>query len=367
MKVEIEGKLKIESKVKKLIDSVLKLRKDKGYRDTEFDVFVSRYLGKPVVGTNKRLNLSALDLIATSIPKEKQKSVEGELQAFQELLVWSQKLGLNFRVLSGLLELGSEQRSSKLKESQSKIPKEQLDEILKKLDELEKNLSKIDKLIEGYFPDKLNPTLTLLLVEQLENLRFENSHIPAKRMVQLRLKSAELLSQLVQSKGEQAVAISQEKGKIDQELLELFANVEPEKEIRSKVIAWLFAEDSWEKLKDEKYLWTLLARMAGIATRYCNTTWAFIPGQLNLFDLIVNSKWPKYLGQQEKMNHSSLAAKKLLSYPIPEISNSIIFDPFKVDWGLVDEILSEFKDHQLKMYQNSLKAYSNTLQNLLKK
>lgn len=366
MKVELEGKLKIKPKVEKLVNDVLKMRKEKGYKDPDFDVFVGRYIGKPVIGTNKRLNLSALDLVAVSIPQKEQESVNVELQAFQELLVWSNRLGLNFRLLTGLLDLGSNERVSRLKQSQANMPKDQLDVLTKKLDELEKSLSKVDSLIEKYFPDKLNPVLTLLLVEQLENLRFEEAHIPAKRVIQLRIKSAELLAQLTQSKGEQVRVISQAKSKVDHELLDLFAEVEPEKEISSKLIAWFFAENSWDKLKDEKYLWTLLARISDVATTHCNKTWAFMPGQTNILDLIVNTKWPKYLDQEEKMRHSSAAAKKFVTYSVPELSSQIIFDPFKVDWGLVKEIVSEFQDYQLKMYQNSLKTYTQTIQNLLK-
>ena len=367
MKIEVEGQVRITDRVEKLVKEALKLRKYRGYKDPEFDIFVSRYLGRAVVGTNKKLNLSALDLIAISVPRDKQESIEPELKAFQELLVWSQRLGLNFRILSSLLDLGSKERRSKLKQSQMNLPDEEVDKIIGKLDELEKSLSKVDSLIEKYFPEKLNPSLALVLVEQLENLGFESSHTPAKRILQLRIKSSELLTQLLQAKGNEIKSVSETKAKVDRELLGLFIEVEPEKEIRSKLIAWLFAENSWEKLRDEKYLWTLLARMSDVATRYCNTTWAFIPGQINLFELVVNSKWPGYLDKRGVMENSSAAAKKLVTYPVHEISRSVLFDPFKVDWGLVNEILTEFRDYQAKMYQNSLKSYSKTLQEILNK
>lgn len=367
MKVEVEGKLSIKPQVEKLVSDVIKIHRAKGYKTPEFDVFVSRYIGKPVVGTNKRINISALDLVAMSIPEKEQASVNAELQAFQEILFWSDRLGLNFRMLTGLLDMGNTARQAKLKESSAQLPKDQADVLSKKLDELERTLSKVDGLINKYFPKELTPTLTLLLVEQLENLSFEESHIPAKRMIQLRIKSAELLAQLAQAKGDQARQISESKSKIDRELLDLFSEVEPQKEMGSKITAWLFAENAWSKLKDEKYLWTLLSRITDVATSHCNKAWAFMPGSMNLLDLIINIRWPSHLSNPEAMKHTSAAVKKFVTYSVPELSNQTVFDPFKVDWKLASDILNEYHAYQLKMYHNSMKTYAQTVQNLLKK
>ncbi len=367
MKVEVEGKLNIKLKAEKLVNEAIKLRKEKGYSDPDFDVFVSRYLGRPALGTNKRLNLSALDLVAASLPQKEAAAINTELQAFQELLFWSDRLGLNFKLLTGLLDLGTEARTARLAQSQANLPKEQAAQLTKKLDELEKTLSKVDGLIDKHFPEHLNPALTLILVEQLENLRFEDTHIPAKRMIQLRLKSAELIGQLAQSKGDAVKAVSESKSKIDRELLDVFADVEPQKEIGSKIVAWLFAENAWDKLKDEKYLWTLLSRITDVATTHCNRTWAFMPGSLNLLDLIINTRWPAYLSEPEKMQNSSSAAKKFATYSVPELSGQILFDPFKVDWKLVEDLLAEYQRYQLRMYQNSLKTYALTVQSLIKR
>ena len=365
MKIEMDRGLLIETKTRSLINEILEKRKEKGFKDSDFDIAVTRYLGKPAVAVGNKLLISALDIIALSVPKAEQASFANDLKAFQELVAWSDRLGMDLGSMAGLLSLSSTEREKQIRASLKNVPEEQLSALLQKLKELETHLSSVDKLINKSFPSQSNSKILLFVVEAIEQISFTQRTPSYKRYRELQVKSAELLGKLVKATGAQAQEISTEKGKVDREILNLFVELEPKMTISSKLMAWLFAEDSWEKIKEEKYLWALLARMSEVAARQCSTTWTYTPGRTNILDLVANTHWPKYLSNRTPMEHSFNACKKLASYYMPDLSAQFLFDPFKVDWKLVTEIMDETEKTKVRMFENCMKTYSTTIQSVI--
>lgn len=366
MNIQVEGKLAIENKVNVLLGELRSKRKANGFVDPDFDVLVMRYLGMPASVVAGKLVISALDLIALSLSHEEGEKISEELKAFQELVEWSQRLNMDLPMLSGLLSIGHEKRKKQI-QSQENIPAEQAKQLLDKFTELEGRLSVVDKMIAEKFPSKLNQPLALVLSEVLEQLNFDAQSREMKQLNELRRKSMELFAQLAKATPADKASFSRQKADIDAQILKLFVEFEPKREIRAKLISWIFAEDSWSKLSDEKYLWTLLGRMVEVSSRQCNMVWALSPGQTNLIDLVVNMKWPDYLNQAEVMQNTVNAVRRIVSFPIPQLSAQFVFDPFKVNWDLVEEIALEFEKYKVQMYRNCMQAYSDTIKEMIAK
>lgn len=368
MKVTAEGALTVQAAAKKLVEGVLAERRARGFKDHDFDVVVTRYLGAPAASVGNRLGISALDMVAASLPKEDRPKIAEELNEFQELVRWSTILGVEFNVLSSLLSLSSSEREKQISNSlQGKVQPDELGKLLDKLKELEKSLVKVDRMINKYFPDRPNQAIHMMLNEEIEHLIFDATDPKARQLDAKQKESVDLLQQMLKEQDNlNKSRISRKKGKVDEEALQLFMDVEPRREIRGLLVSWMFAEDGWNKLRDEKYLWTLLARISEIASENCSRDWAFVPGRTNVLDLVANTKWPDWLDDRETMTHSLNVCKKLCSFYNQGIASRIIFDPFKVNWDLVQELMADLDEKRVKMFKNCMETYTNTLKGFLK-